>query len=274
MNKKHLLHIFPSLQELADSVAGRIVSLQAGIAADRRRFRIALSGGTITNTVLPALADASRSHAVEWRDWDVFWVDERCVPANHPDSNAGAARRNLFAHVPMPPDRLFTVDGTLPANDAAREYESVIRQVFRLRTGCLPQFDLVLLGVGPDGHTASLFPEHPATLEMQHLVTAVHGAPKPPPNRVTLTLPVLNHARLIFVVATGPEKADIVSRALGKDPEDAALPIRRIRPEHGCMEWFLDRKAARGLSADQLSADQRNPAGRITDGGNDGQPDD
>lgn len=240
-----LVDIRDGREALAHALAERVRAAAAEAAAARGRFCLALPGGSVLGLLAEGLAGEA---AVDARDWELFWTDERAVPADDPDSNARAAREALLPRLQLPSGRIHPMEGGRGAEEGARTYEAELVQAFRLGADEWPRFDLVLLGVGEDGHVASLFPGHPALEETRRRAAAVHGAPKPPPDRMTLTLPVLNHARRIIVVAAGEAKAPVVARVLAGGEAAAALPAARLRPAGGELVWMLDRAAAAGLA--------------------------
>ena len=239
--------------EISENGAGLAQALAAAIQAAARQaiaargsFQLALSGGT----ALASLAEGLRAlpaGTLAWERWHVFWADERCVPSGSPESNAGAAHANGLRHVPVPSGQIHAVNGAWGPDAAARDYEDRLKNAFCLKPGGWPRFDVILLGVGADGHTASLFPGDPALDETRRLVAPVRQAPKPPPERVTLTLPVINNARQVFFVATGAGKASVIGRILSAAPAGAWLPAQRVRPVDGEVRWFLDRAAGANL---------------------------
>ncbi|XP_015344734.1 6-phosphogluconolactonase [Marmota marmota marmota] len=151
----------------------------------------------------------------------------------------------LLSRLPIPDSRVITIDPTLPVEEAAEDYAKKLRQAFQ--GDSIPVFDLLILGVGPDGHTCSLFPDHPLLQEQEKIVAPISDSPKPPPQRVTLTLPVLNAARTVIFVATGEGKAAVLKRIL-EDKEEKPLPAALVQPHTGTLRWFLDEAAARLLS--------------------------
>lgn len=190
-------------ERLARTFVRRVEILAAEGVAARGRFSLLLTGGSVAETFLPALADAT----VYWPSVDVFWGDERAVPPEHADSNYGLVRRLLLDRVPLDPGRVHRMRGE--AADfvaAAAEYEAELKNVL----GDPPALDVALLGVGPDGHVCSLFEGHPALRESTRLVVPIGDSPKPPPRRITLTLSALRHARLLVVAAWGAGKAEVV----------------------------------------------------------------
>ena len=205
---------------LAGALAERVVSAAAAAIAARGRFVLAIPGGSVVSLLARGLAAPLAA-----ANWYVFWTDERRVPLSDPQSNFRLAQTELLPKLAGAQIH--------PIRGSAADYENELRPFLPL--------DLVLLGVGEDGHVASLFPGNPATRETARLVVEVHGAPKPPPDRVTLTFPVLNAARATLVVAAGAGKAAVVGRIFSA-PGD--LPAQRLS---GSPRWLLDRAAAAHL---------------------------
>ena len=205
---------------LAGALAARVVSAAAAAVAARGRFALAIPGGSVVSLLARGLAAPLAA-----ANWYVFWTDERRVPLSDPQSNFRLAETELLPKLAGAQIH--------PLRGSAADYENELRPFLPL--------DLVLLGVGEDGHVASLFPGNPATRETARLVVEVHGAPKPPPDRVTLTFPVLNAARATLVVAAGAGKAAVVGRIFSA-PGD--LPAQRLS---GSPRWLLDRAAAAHL---------------------------
>jgi len=191
----------------------------------------------------PALSAAPFRDRIDWSTWHVFWADERWVPPSSPDSNFGLARRLLLSRVGVSEEHIHAVDDSKSPDETARAYEAKIRRTLHVETSAFPRFDLVLLGLGEDGHTASLFPGHPALKETRRWVVPVLDAPKPPPVRVTLTLPVINHARCVIFAATRAGKERVVSKVFHPGKEQTSLPGRLVNPAEGELIWFLDRQA-------------------------------
>ncbi len=169
---------------------------------------------------------------------------------------SGGADHLLFKHVGIPRRQIHAADDTLAPAEAARAYEFVLARVFSL-WGRVPRFDLILLGIGEDGHTASLFPGHPQVRETRRWVVPVYDAPKPPPERITLTLPVINYARHVFFVALGESKARAVAAAVSPSQCDLPSPASLVNPFEGDVRWFLDVHAARCLTPARASAGAR-----------------
>jgi 6-phosphogluconolactonase len=194
-------------ERLADAFRRRVELLAAEALSERGRFALALSGGSVAETFLPELAEAD----LDWSRVEVFWCDERGVPQHHPDSNYALARRLLLGRVALEPSRIHRMRADIDAIGlAASEYEAELRRAL----GDPPALDVALLGVGPDGHVCSLFAGHRALLEKSRLVVQVAGSPKPPPRRLTLTLPALRQARLLVVGAIGEGKAEVMRQGL------------------------------------------------------------
>ncbi|HEX6885591.1 MAG TPA: 6-phosphogluconolactonase [Planctomycetota bacterium] len=221
---------------LAAEAERRVLAAAAEALAARGRFSLALAGGSTPRAAYARLATA----ATDWTRWHVFLGDERVVPPDHADSNEGMARAAWLGRVPA---RLHRVRTELGVEAAAADYEAELRRAFDLGPGEVPVLDLVLLGLGPDGHTASLFPGSPAVRERERLVAPVLDAPKPPPQRVTLTFPVLEAARTVLVLVAGADKAAALAAALDEREPEHELVARRLRHARGALAWLADRAA-------------------------------
>ena len=244
------VHVEPSADELAERVADRVVSVLGAAVRSTGAAHLVLTGGGIVEQVLGALG--RRGPALEWSRVDVWWADERYVPADSDDRNDRPAMRLLFDLVDVDPARLHR----MPSADAgfgddvesaAESYAAELaRTVPGAGDGAVPDFDVVLLGVGPDGHCASLFPGHPGTRVLDTSVIAVRESPKPPPIRLSFTFPALDAAKEIWFVVSGSGKADAVARALGNVPREevpSAGPRGRAR-----TLWLIDEDAAGRLA--------------------------
>ena len=202
---------------LAEIAAREVVAVARAAVAARGRFTIALAGGSTPRATYRRLAEPPLSAEMPWDRTLVFFGDERGVPRDDPESNYGMARAALLSRVPIPPDQIFPIQGDAPDTDAvAAEYARTLGEVFRVRRGEVPRLDLVLLGLGIDGHTASLFPGSPVLKETFRIVTAVHAAAASIPERITLTYPILNAAACVIYLVSGAEKAKVVRAALGE----------------------------------------------------------
>jgi len=242
--------VHPDAGVLAQAAAARIVVRLLDAVAARGFASLVLTGGRVAAGVYRAVAASPARVAVDWARVDVWWSDERFLPSGDPDRNETQARAAFLDALPLDPARVHPMpasdgpDGDDPEAAAAR-YAQTLAEAARPGTARLPHFDLLLLGVGEDGHVASVFPEHPAAYETRP-VAAVRGSPKPPPVRLTLTLPAINTAEEVWLIAAGAEKAGAVGMALtGAGP--LQLPAAGV---HGVERtvWLLDRAAAAEVS--------------------------
>ncbi len=234
---------YPDATSLARAAAEHFVTLAAEAIAARGRFAVALSGGSTPYATYTLLASDDFAARVDWPRVHVFWGDERCVPPDHPESNFRLAEEALLSRVPIPPGNLHRVRGELEPEVAAQAYAAELRTFFGAPW---PRFDLVLLGMGDDGHTASLFPGLAALHETARSVVAVtaHYQDRPA-HRVTLTTPAINAARQVLFLVTGATKAETL-RAVLEGPE-GLYPAQRIRPISGHLTWLMDAAAASKL---------------------------
>jgi 6-phosphogluconolactonase len=235
--------VFADEESLGRAAAGLFLALSREAIASRGRFSAALSGGSTPRRLYELLGEKPYRDAVDWGRVHVFWVDERCVPRDHRESNFRLAFDAFLSVVSLPAENIHRIKGEEDADRAAREYEDDVRAFFG--TSGMPAFDLIILGVGEDGHTASLFPDSPLLNERVRLAMPVRRE-KRAPDRVTLTLPVLNNAARILVLATGEKKAEAVREIL-EGPGDARRPAGLVRPAHGAVQWLIDTKAAQKL---------------------------
>jgi 6-phosphogluconolactonase len=228
---------------LAEAAARAIVDVALEAVAARGRFTVALAGGSTPRVTYERLAQAPLRDRMPWdRTW-IFFGDERGVEPDHPDSNFRMAHQALLAKVPIPPAQIARIRGEADDPEAAAaEYARRVGEVFACKRGELPRFDLVLLGMGVDGHTASLFPGSPVLKEVFRPVAAVHAAAASIPQRFTFTFPLLNAAARVMFLVAGPEKAKMVKAVLGEP--GAGLPAAMVRPTDGRLTWLLDRAAA------------------------------
>ena len=234
---------------LSKAVAARLVTRLVDVQAARGSASVVLTGGGIGTATLRELCAAPARDAIDWRRLDVWWGDERFLPAGDPERNETAAREALLDAVPVDPARVHAMppsDGPdADPETAAERYAAELAAAARHEDhGPVPQFDVLLLGIGPDGHTASLFPEHPGVHD-DRTVVAVRGAPKPPPVRLSLTFRALNSAREIWMIAAGEDKARPVHLALsGAGPTQ--VPAAGVAGRSRTL-WLLDRGAASAL---------------------------
>lgn len=222
--------------------------------AERGRFLVALSGGSSPAVLFRRLAAETAARMLDWSLVHVFWVDERCVPPDHAASNYNLAHGLFLSRLPGPGPVIHRISGELSAEVAAACYERDLSETFGPAT--LPVFDLVLLGMGSDGHTASLFPEEDLTVQPWQRVAVVH-VPRLETDRVTLTLPVLNAARQVLFFVTGGDKAAMVGRIFSG--QGSSYPAAKVIPAAGHVTWFLDREAAAGLLESSMMEGERTP---------------
>jgi 6-phosphogluconolactonase len=243
-------YVEPDAAALARRAAQYFVEMIGEAVGGRGRARVAISGGSTPKAAFQLLADPNQHWrgAMPWDKLDLFWVDERCVPPDDAESNYRMTREALLDHVPLQPDQIHRMEGELDPRTAAARYEAELRTSFQLdRTGS-PRFDLVALGMGPDGHTASLFPNTEAIHEMGRLVTANH-VPQKDTWRVTLTWPVINHASSVFFLIGGADKAAVLTEVLTGPRDPERLPSQLIWPSSGILTLILDKAAAALLPA-------------------------
>ena len=235
--------------EWAAAAATLVYEVGRQAVRNHDRFFLALSGGSTPERLYHRLVDPQSADRFDWSGSTFFFSDERCVPPDHPDSNFNLANRTFFRPLNIGADHIHRMRGEIPDPDlAARDYEQLLRTVVGSLEEGWPRLDLVLLGLGNDGHTASLFPGTAAVTEFQRWVT-VGRAPSAPQTRLTLTLGVINRATVVVFLVTGAAKARIVKTILepGKDA-DRQLPAAQVHPKTGRLIWLLDRAAAAELT--------------------------
>lgn len=237
------IHIYDDLTAWVEGTAALIRQYIAASIRVRGRCALSLAGGGTPKAIYEQLADPARQGAFDWSLVDIFFGDERCVPPDHPDSNYKMAHEALLGRAPIPPENIYRISGELPPAEAADQYEATLRAYF-------PQgrahFDIVLLGMGHDGHTLSLFPKTPAIHEQQRWVVAQHIVGRDM-WRVTLTPPAVNSADILLFLVNGANKADALRQVLGGPYDPNSYPAQVIRPTTGRVEWALDKAAASGL---------------------------
>ncbi|MCH6159648.1 6-phosphogluconolactonase [Streptomyces marispadix] len=241
-------------QETARAAAARLVARVVDAQSARGSASVVLTGGRNGNGLLAALASSNARDSIDFSRLDVWWGDERFLPEGHPERNVTQAREALLDSVPLDPARVHPMapsDGAY-GNDveaAAEAYEAELAAAARPEDHApVPSFDVLLLGVGPDTHVASLFPEHPGVRETERTAVAVHGAPKPPPVRISLTLPAIRAAREVWLLASGEDKADAVALALS-GPGEIQAPAAGAYGRSRTL-WLLDEAAAAKLPRD------------------------
>jgi 6-phosphogluconolactonase len=239
------IHRYPSLEDLSRAAAECICEIAEEAIKERGIFTFVLSGGTTPRLLYEELAKEPYASRVDWQHTHLFWGDERCVPADNPDSNFSLALQTLISRVDVPPSNIHRIPAATGSPKAvAAEYETTLREFFQPTTAgdpstSFPSFDLVLLGIGVDGHTASLFPGDAALEERTSWVVAVEGSSASPPvRRITLTFPVINEAKCVLFLASGSNKLKVLREILN-NPHTAIYPAAHVRPA-GKLLWFVD----------------------------------
>jgi 6-phosphogluconolactonase len=242
--------VSPSPAELAARAAEFFVASTVDAVKARGLARVAISGGSTPKAMFKLLADPAQPYYAEipWTKLQLFWVDERCVPPTNDESNYKMTDEALLSHVPLPPEHVHRMEGELDPEVAASLYEAAIRTAFRLEGAETPTFDLVLLGMGDDGHTASLFPHTEALDEMTRIVVANH-VPQKDTWRLTLTWPVIIQGREVAFIIQGTDKAAVLHDVLLGPYDPEAKPSQLIRPRSGRLTMLLDSTAAAQLPA-------------------------
>ncbi|RMJ12049.1 hypothetical protein BHE90_013240 [Fusarium euwallaceae] len=246
------LFAFPSVDVLAQALRSYVIQSQAAGIARHGAFKVAVSGGSLPKTLAQALLAPSSgpNDVVDFARWEIFFADERAVPLDHDDSNYALLKKELLDKIPegqKPTVHTINTEHLDDLQELADEYEQTLVASFASRDSVrLPIFDLLLLGCGPDGHTCSLFPGHPLLRETSAWVAPIDDSPKPPPKRITLTLPVVNHAVRVAFVATGGGKKDIMKQIFDTN---GGLPCTLVNESTGeRCSWFVDEPAVEGVS--------------------------
>jgi len=238
--------IYHDINSLSHEAAQIIVRLANEATVTRGRFSIALSGGSTPKALFGLIATEPYLGQINWPSVEIFWADERCVPPDDAESNYAMAKEVLLSKIPIQPRQVHRMPAEKADRDAAaQEYTLEMQRVFG--TNGIPAFDLIQLGMGPEGHTASLFPHQPALHEQRRLVMPV-SVPKPPPLRLTFTPPILNAPRHVLFLVTGSEKADAVQAVLEGPYQPDEYPAQIVRPTNGEVTWMLDTAAAGKLT--------------------------
>ncbi len=240
--------VYDTPERVAQAAAEVFTKYAAEAATQRGVARIAISGGTTPKRMFALLADPAQPFlkAAPWDRLELYWVDERCVGPDDAESNYRMTREQMLSKVPLHAEKVFRMEGELPPEEAASKYEATLRNNFKLEGAQAPGFDLVFLGMGDDGHTASLFPHTEALNEMGRLVVANH-VPQKDTWRVTLTWPVINQGKRVIFLIEGAAKADCLHEVLLGDYDPESLPSQLILPESGHLHLLLDAEAARRL---------------------------
>lgn len=233
------------LDALSRRAAGQFVALAQQSIAARGRFSVSLSGGSTPQALYSLIATEEFKQQLAWQQIHLFWGDERCVAADHAESNFRMVKESLLSKIHIPSENVHRMAGEMAPLTAAAAYERELKHFFSTLPDNLPRFDLVLLGLGEDGHTASLFPGSSALHENERLVAPTY-VDKLDAHRLTLTLPVINNGAQISFLIAGKNKAAIVQEILA--PEIHDYPAARIQPAHGQLTWFITQDAAGNLT--------------------------
>jgi len=254
MSRPPSLFSFPTVDDLAKELRSYVLAAQDQALERHPRFRVAVSGGSLPKTLAKALlGPESSGKQPEFDKWDIFFADERCVPLDHEDSNYRLVKEEWIDKIPsdVAKPTVFPIDTQYldDLQELADQYEQVLVKEFASRDSVrIPMFDLILLGCGPDGHTCSLFPGSPLLRETEAWVLPISDSPKPPPKRITLSLPVATHGIKIAFVATGENKKDILRKIFDTD-EGHSLPSGLVNDlAQDRVTWFTDAAAVDGLS--------------------------
>jgi 6-phosphogluconolactonase len=237
--KRENLMVVPDVNSLNRAAVNEITMAAEAATGEHGRFTIALSGGNTPRGVYSLLAE--KADTFPWAKTFFFFGDERSVPPDHPDSNYRMVKEALFSKAPVQERNVFRVPAELGAEKAADNYQDTLKEFFKVQAGQWPRFDLILLGIGDEGHTASLFPDSAALAETSRLV-APNWIEKLRTNRITFTFPVINNASETMFLVAGPGKAEIVKSVFLAEGE--IYPVQRVRPTHGRLLWIVDQAAA------------------------------
>ncbi len=251
MSSASELRILENGEELAREAADFVAWAGEQAIKSAGTFRLALSGGSTPRRLYTLLAEPALAGRLDWRRVAVFFGDERCVPPDHADSNFRMANETLFRPLRIAGDRIFRMRGEDEPDQAARHYEESLRREFGVPAPAWPRFDVILLGLGDDGHAASLFPGTPALSEQARLVVS-NQAPQGARQRLTFTVPLINQAHAVVFLVSGRSKAPALKAVLEDRTADREkFPAKLIRPEQGRLIWFLDHAAAAELTVEK-----------------------
>ena len=239
--------VFPDLEELIDAAAEHFLSVGQAAILHKGCFSVAFSGGTTPRHLYQRMTFPRMQDSLDWNFVHIFWGDERCVPPDHVESNNRMAREALLDYLPIPAENVHRIMTELPPQEAASQYEDELKDFFGLGLeGKPPKFDLLLLGMGSDGHTASLFP-HTAVLKEDQGWVVAHYVEPIAAWRVTLTPVVLNAAHDVLFLVTGEEKARVLREVIKGPYQPEVFPAQLLQPASGNLHWFIDEPAARDL---------------------------
>jgi 6-phosphogluconolactonase len=243
---KSTVRTFKNLEALSQAAAEIFIRTATEASKRQERFLVAISGGSTPDKTYILLASPAYRSQVDWSRVFVFWADERCVPPDQPGSNFAGARQALLGHVPIPEENVLRIRGELPPEKAAANYARTLEK-FAASPLSWPRFDLVLLGLGEDGHTASLFPGSPLESTTPTMVVKADYQDRPA-HRVTLSPQVFNAARQVVFLVSGEGKARALAIVLEGEQRPLEFPAQRIRPENGQVVWLVDQPASRKLT--------------------------
>lgn len=242
------IRVFATAELVTEAAADLFLARAQQAIGSGRLFNVVLSGGSTPVRLFSLLAAEPYRDRIPWGHVHLFWGDERTVPPDHPDSNFGAANQALLAKLELPRANVHRIHGECrDPQQAAADYEAELRRHFGLAAGEFPRFDLVYLGMGADGHTASLFPGTEALAERRRLAVA-HWVEMLGAHRITLTCPTFNRAACILLLVTGAEKAETLREVLEGAADPPRYPVQLIRPDGGELHWYIDEEAGRLLS--------------------------
>ncbi|KAF9572558.1 suppressor of los1-1 [Mortierella alpina] len=240
------IYTFPDVAALSQGLDKYVAKLSDESIKRHGKFTVAISGGSLPKQLSAVL---KHNTSIDFSNWIVYFADERCVPLDHEDSNYLLSKKELFDFVNIPEENIHTINPELvnDPQEAAEDYISQLAKTFATKDSVrFPVFDLILLGVGPDGHTCSLFPGHELLQETVDWCAAITDSPKPPSCRITLTFPVLNHAHHVAFVAAGAGKQDMLHQLLDSPGQ---LPAQMVKPVTGTLSWFVDDAAAAKITS-------------------------
>jgi 6-phosphogluconolactonase len=245
----HNIFISENLQALSRAAAEMFVRIGGEAIERNNRFTVALSGGSTPKLLFRTLSSEEFRLRIDWRKTFFFFGDERIVASDSPESNYRMARENLFEPLQIKPQNVFRWQTQFASETSAEDYENQLKKYFDLKLNEMPRFDLILLGMGADGHTASLFPETSALIET-HKFAVANWVKKLDSFRMTLTFPLINNAANIIFLVGGAEKAEMLKTVLEGEFEPQKFPAQNVNPRDGDLFWLIEKDAARLLSAD------------------------
>ncbi len=239
-----MIKIFEDQRSASETMAEMFTLIAEEAVGERGRFTVALTGGSSPQTLYNILRSEPYQNRVPWKNCHIFWGDERVVPFNDKRNNARMGFEKLLNHVPIPAGQIYRMNVEIAPEKAAEEYEIILNRHFGIYK---PAFDLILLGMGADGHTASIFPGSEAVHERSRWVATGYNAEQGT-HRITFTAPLINKARHIFFAVFGSDKAETIRQVLEGDYNPVQLPVQLIKSEHGEITWFLDKESAKLLT--------------------------